>query len=132
MTKRKNPRSASRWKDERQFMAAVIRQCDAMIIVNPLYGEVYHVSNENAHRNPGVRGGIPDLSLDVARFDPVSEKTWHGWRCELKITGGKPSDLQEKKIARLRDEGYYCEVIFEEVRLVIDSLEWYLSLQRVA
>lgn len=132
ITSKRKPRTraASRWRDERQFMAAVIKQCDAMTVVNPVYGEVYHVSNENAHRNPGVRGGIPDLQLDIARYDPVAGQLYHGWRCELKIFGGLLSEAQQNKLARLKAEGYYVIVVWEEIREVIDSLEWYLALER--
>lgn len=123
-----NRREPSRWKNERQFMAAVISNCDAMSMINPAYADVYHVSNENAHRNPGVRAGIPDLQLDVARFDRLNQRQYHGWRCELKVSGGSLSDAQESRIAKLQTEGYYVIVVWESVREVMDSLEWYLSL----
>lgn len=126
----KRTRAASRWRNERQFMAAVISQCDGLAKYIPAYADVYHVSNENAHRQPGVRAGVPDLQLDEGRYDPVAACTYHGWRCELKILGGNLSDAQESRIAKLKANGYYVSVVWESVRDVMDSLEWYLGLPR--
>lgn len=70
----------------------------------------------------GVRPGILDLGLDVAR------QGFHGWRCELKKPGTKPkaSAEQVEYMDFLRENGYYVLLSndFEEVKA---SLMWYLS-----
>jgi len=116
------------WKDERQFMAAVIAQCDALAAVAPVYGWVYHVSNENSHRQPGVRAGVPDLALDVARYDRAAGTGFHGWRCELKVAGNDLSPAQRTRIDALRAEGYYVAVVWDSVEQVLENLAWYLAL----
>lgn len=58
-------------------------------------------------KRQGVKPGILDLALDVARGG------YHGLRIELKRPGGKckaPSVEQSKYIAFLTDNGYYCLV----------------------
>lgn len=63
----------------------------------------------------GVKAGIIDISLDVAR------KGYHGIKIELKKPGGKckaPSKEQSQYIEFLTEQGYYCFVSndFDEVK----------------
>jgi hypothetical protein len=69
----------------------------------------------------GVRPGYPDLVLDAARG------RYHGWRGELKVRGGRPSELQLVWHERLRLAGYRVDVVigWEAMR---DRLVDYLSL----
>lgn len=52
----------------------------------------------------GVRAGVPDLFLDVARGD------WHGLRIELKAEGGRVTREQRVWIDAYRERGYRAEV----------------------
>ena len=53
----------------------------------------------------GVKSGVPDLFLPVARGP------WHGLWIELKRTkGGRLSAMQVRWIARLMEQGYRAEV----------------------
>lgn len=61
----------------------------------------------------GVKAGIPDIFLPVAR------QGYHGLYIELKrMTGGRLSDAQEIWIDYLREQGYKAEVChgFDEAR----------------
>jgi len=92
---------------EHDEQVAVIEYCD-------LKGyPVFHIPNE-AKRSPataarlraeGMRPGVPDLCIPVARGD------YHSLYIEMKADGGKPSEEQSRWIWRLRDEGmcaYVC------------------------
>jgi hypothetical protein len=52
----------------------------------------------------GVRAGVPDLCLPVAR------KGYHGLYLELKVGRNTISDLQEQWIDALREQGYFVDV----------------------
>ena len=69
---------------------------------------LYHVPN-GGKRNPieakhlkeqGVKSGVPDLCLPVAR------KEFHGLYIEMKTKTGKPSDNQKWWIAELNNQRY--------------------------
>jgi hypothetical protein len=111
----------SLWRSERDFMRAVIAECDLRAIGQPKYGLVYHIPNENSYRQPGVRAGMPDLALSVA------SGKFHGWYCELKITGGKLSEKQRTMHDRLRMEGYRVVVVWDSVDEVMREIEEYLE-----
>lgn len=55
-------------------------------------------------RREGVKPGVPDLDLPVARG------AWHGLRIELKAADGVVSEVQRWWIGRLREQGYRAEV----------------------
>lgn len=117
-------KSPSPWRNEREFMAAVIAECDLRAILVPEYGLIYHIPNENSHKRPGVRAGIPDLALPI----PSKCGTFHGWFCELKIGSGKCSQVQLTMHHRLRMEGYRVAVIWDSVDEVMREIEEYLRL----
>ena len=123
-----SPPNKSPWRTERQFMAAIIAHCDALAATNPLYARVYHVSNENSHRQPGVRAGVPDLALDAARYDPDNGRHYHGWRCELKIGRNTVSPAQSDWLCYLAGEGYYTLTVTDDLAAVLADLSWYISL----
>ena len=52
----------------------------------------------------GVRRGVPDLDLPVARGG------WHGLRIELKAQGGRVKPEQRQWLSDLTDQGYRAEV----------------------
>jgi hypothetical protein len=76
----------------------------------------------------GVRSGVPDYQLDVARFDPEIGRTYHGWRGELKrADGGRTSEAQKEWLSHLVRNGYRVGVHAGAEALFAD-LRWYLSL----
>lgn len=114
-------KSVIAWQNEREFQRAVIDRCDAMAILRPEYGLIYHISNENAHRNPGVRAGVPDLHMACARGG------YHSLYIELKIRNNKPSQAQRDMIYKLQMEGNKCAVIWDSVDDVIREIQNYLD-----
>jgi hypothetical protein len=87
---------------------------------------LYHVPN-GGHRNKivaaklkaeGVRGGVPDICLPVAR------NGYHGLYVELKRRkGGKATPEQMEWIAALGEQGYFAAVCygFDEAREAIEN-----------
>ena len=73
---------------------------------------LFHVPNGGARdaitgarlKAQGVKTGVPDIYLDVARG------SWHGLRIELKAHGGRTSDDQHNWILNLQVQGYYAQV----------------------
>ena len=115
---------------EQQEQAAVI---EWSLLVQNKYPELwmlYHIPN-GGKRDPieakhlqqaGVKRGVPDLCLPVARGQ------YHGLYIEMKAEDGKTSPDQDDWIAGLTEQGYYVEVChgFESAVRVI---EWYLKLK---
>ena len=67
-------------------------------------GGARHKAVAAAMKAEGVKPGVPDLDLPVARGG------WHGLRIELKAKGGKVSPHQAQWIADLSAEGYCVAV----------------------
>lgn len=75
---------------------------------------LFHIPNggsrhpkEAAHlKRQGVKAGVPDLFLPVARGE------YHGLFIELKVGKNKPTDRQEGWIKQLSDEGYAVKVCY--------------------
>lgn len=73
---------------------------------------LHHIKNETASgakavaidRANGVKKGVPDLCLPVARGG------YHGLYIEMKTERGKVSSEQTKWISDLLEQGYYAEV----------------------
>ena len=89
---------------------------------------LYHVPN-GGRRNPreaahlkrqGVKKGVPDLCLPVARGG------FHGLYIELKYGRNKPTEDQAAWIAALREQGYAAEVCYGWQQAK-ELLEKYLS-----
>lgn len=116
------PKSPSAWRSEREFMAAVFQEIDRMAILYPEYSLAFHVPNENAHRNPGVRGGYMDICWPIARG------TYHCAWIELKVRDGKPSKLQLEVKRKLEAEGHFVAVIWDDLNKVLETMEWYRNL----
>jgi hypothetical protein len=79
-----------------------------------------HISVAIALRDEGVKAGVPDLMLPVAR-DP-----YHGLFIEMKTQKGRVSSKQKRWIKLLKEQGYRVDVCrcFEEARAVLcDYLE---------
>jgi hypothetical protein len=68
----------------------------------------------------GVRAGVPDMCLPVARGPH------HGLFLEMKVGRNKPSADQLWWIEQLRAQGYYCQVCYDwtkAVEILIDYLD---------
>jgi hypothetical protein len=84
---------------------------------------LFHVPNGGARnaitgarlKAQGVKAGVPDIYLDVARG------CYHGLRIELKAGKGKASEDQHNWILNLQAQGYYAQVCvgWEEARELI-------------
>lgn len=87
----------------------------------------HHVPNERRSRaeakrlaGQGVKAGIPDIYLDVARGG------YHGLRLELKTERGRPTQAQFERLRLLRECFYYVGWVrgWEVAAYVTD---WYWS-----
>lgn len=119
---------------EHDLQAAVIAECDQRSVLRAEYALIFAIPN-GGQRHPavaaklkaeGVRAGVPDLFLPVAR------PGYHGLFIELKCGGHKPSEAQLAWIRNLRAEGYKCEVVWDSVDEVIGLIESYLESGKVA
>lgn len=69
----------------------------------------------------GVRPGIPDLYFDLPRGP------YHGWRCEMKRRGERPSQEQRGRLLVLQAAGYAAHW-FDSADKAIASLQAYVAL----
>jgi len=110
---------------ERTMQEAVIAECDRRSVVNEKYGYIYAIPNgqyrQGQRMEPGLRSGVPDLFLPVAR------RGYHGFYIELKCGDNKPSESQQEWIRILSAEGYFCAVIWNDANEVINLIQWYLE-----
>lgn len=109
------------WRTEREFQAAVIQAAQWEALTTPQYNLLFHIPNENSHKTPGVKSGVPDLFLAV----PVGK--YGGLFIELKIGDNKPSQKQLDTISALRAAGYVCHIIWDSVDEVISCIAAYLN-----
>ena len=84
-------------------------------------GGLRHIQTAMKLKDTGVKAGVPDIFLPVARHK------CHGMYIEMKRRkGGKLSVYQKEWITELTKQGYYCVVAhgFEEAR---EQIEKYLK-----
>lgn len=114
---------------ESQIQIMIFDWASLMINKYPKLRKMYHVPN-GGHRHittamrlkaEGVKPGVPDIVLPVAKGD------YHGLYLELKADKGKLSKEQEKWIEDLKEEGYKAVVAygFDEA---INTIKSYLEL----
>lgn len=111
----------SLWRDERQMAASIVKHIEERAIRNSLYSLILHVPNENAHHNPGVKGGFPDF------FWPVAKRGFHGLAVEIKTADGIVSNDQRWWLASLEDQGYMAVAIFESQDEILALFDWYVE-----
>lgn len=70
-----------------------------------------------ALKRQGVKAGVPDINLPVARGG------YHGLYIELKVGKNKTTEKQNTWIAKLRQQGYHVSVCYgwEEARETIEN-----------
>ena len=117
----KTRKALTLWRNEDQFQAAVFVAAEWEALRYPEFSQLFHIANENAHRRPGVKGGVPDIFLPVARG------RYHGLFIELKVGSNKPSQKQLDAISILRYQGYQVNVIWDSVDEVISTIIAYLG-----
>lgn len=114
---------------EHELQCMVVEECDRRAVLIPEYGLIFAIPNGGARhpavaaklKSEGVKAGVPDLFLPVARHG------YHGMFIELKIGANKQNEAQVEWFRRLRMEGYRCDLIWDSAAEVIERIEWYLE-----
>lgn len=105
------------WRNEREFQRAVVDAYAAWAAINKDPAILCHVANENAHRQPGVLAGVPDLLLISAKGVAF---------IELKVGSGKLSTAQRETHYRLQRLGYRVVTVWDSVEEVLAEIERFL------
>jgi hypothetical protein len=71
-------------------------------------------------KDEGVKAGVPDVMLAVAR------RGFHGLFIEMKVGKNKPTDEQKKWHRKLLNQGYWVETRYSWTEAV-DTICWYLD-----
>lgn len=89
---------------------------------------IFHIPNGGSRnkreaknlKRQGVRAGVPDL------FVPVARRGRHGLFIEMKSDTGRPTDKQLEWIGLLNDQGYMAVVCngFESAK---ETVDWYFG-----
>lgn len=121
-----------RLSDESGHQEAIIEWCAWNMQQYPELELLYHVPNGGKRdkataavlKRQGVKAGVPDLVLPVARCG------YHGLYIELKAPGGSVQKSQKEYIKRLGKQGYLAVICYgwqETVELLRNYLEGALS-----
>ena len=118
---------------ERQHQQAVMKWAMQPSIRDrwPELALLHHIKNETtggaaevaADKAMGVKKGVPDLCLPVARGG------FHGLYIEMKTPSGKASAAQRWWVTRLTEPGYRA-VVCHGYDAAVAELCWYLSLPK--
>ena len=114
---------------EDQEQAALMAWAQMQTAARPELALLHHIPNGGARnartgarlKAQGVKRGVPDLCLPVARGG------YHGLYIEMKTPSGKTSDAQRWWVNHLMDYGYYAAVC-HGYDAAVHILSWYLSL----
>jgi len=120
----------SRRQNEHNEQAALIRWCrlnehrhpELKLLFAIPNGGHRHIAVAHKMKMEGVRSGVPDLFLPVARGDH------HGLFIEMKAEGGRPSHNQGVWFADLTREGYMTTVCFNWIA-ARDAIVKYLDIR---
>lgn len=97
----------------------VVTYCDLrqITIFHPANGGKRNASEAAHLKRLGVKAGVPDLVIPVARGG------YHGLFIEMKVKPNKPTENQKQWIELLNNNGYLAVVCygFEEAKKVIDE-----------
>lgn len=116
---------------EAEEQTLLMRWAEVKSIIQPEVGLLFHIPNggsrnaiEAKHlKQQGVKRGVPDLFLPVAR------SIYHGLFVEMKrVNGGKVSEEQKAWIARLMHQGYMVAVC-KGCDEAIETIENYLAMR---
>ena len=116
---------------EHTEQAAFVSWCAYQTGTYPELARIFAIPN-GGHRHKavagrmkaeGVRAGVPDLMLPVARGG------YHGLWMELKIKPNKVSEAQAEWLEWLDRQGYAASLCWSAEEL-IDTVTWYLELEK--
>ena len=111
---------------EYEMQQEVVRLAAEAALHIPEYGLLFAVPNGQYRRGQrpeaGMRAGVPDLCLPAARGG------YHGMFIELKVGRNKTSASQRAWLDALRDQGYYCIVVYDDPTEVITKMLDYLQM----
>lgn len=112
-------------RSESTEQITLIQWCDLNKCVCPELGLIFHIPNGGKRskteakrlKAEGVKAGVPDLFLPVARGK------FHGLFIEMKYGNNKATAKQREWIIELNEQGYYATVCygFEEAKATIES-----------
>lgn len=115
---------------EAEEQMKLFRWVDLVIGHYPELGLLHHIPNGGSRneleavnlKRQGVRAGVPDLCLPVARGK------YHGLYIEMKAGKNKPTEKQLEWIEALRGQGYAVSICwgFDAARMEIEK---YLNLE---
>lgn len=119
---------AERFSPESSEQVSLFEWCEYSLGKYPQLSLLFHVPNGGFRsaatagrmKAEGVKAGVPDLCLPVARGG------YHGLFIEMKAGRNKPTELQKKWLADLQEQGYLAAVCYgweEAARLLTDYLE---------
>ena len=108
---------------EHDLQANVFLRCTSMANIYPVYGLVYAIPNgqyrAGQRPEPGIKTGVPDI------FWAHPSGGFHGMYIELKAGKNNLGENQEAWITALREQGYYCIVIWDSADRVLECMEAY-------
>ncbi len=115
---------------EHDLQVAVIAECDRRSVADPRYARIFHPASGEFRtkstaaklKRMGVRRGLLDLYLICPNKQGKA-----GWACELKVGSNRPTPEQKAEMDYLNSVGWAVECIWNDARLVLDSLERYLA-----
>lgn len=119
---------AERFSPESSEQVSLFEWCEYSLRKYPQLSLLFHVPNGGFRsaatagrmKAEGVKAGVPDLCLPVARGG------YHGLFIEMKAGKNKPTELQKKWLTDLQEQGYLTAVCYgweEAARLLTDYLE---------
>lgn len=110
---------------EHEIAVELIRWCKYHYKIYPFLKEFYHIRNEGKpgqHSSEGLRAGIPDYCLPVARGGYV------GFYLELKSHNKKPTKIQRETMEALRKHRHAVWWV-DSLSKAIERLKWYCDMR---
>lgn len=116
---------------EHDLQKSIIAECDLRANQDPRWGLLMAIPNgqyrKGQRMEPGLRPGIPDLFLPVAREATKAHPAYHGMWMELKVGRNGLTGEQERWMRFLKEQGYYTCYIRDHASAAISLFEWYLE-----
>ena len=113
------------WASEWAFQKAVFDHAEALAHDHPEIELMYAVPNGQYRKGQrleaGVKAGVPDIALPVARHG------YHSLYIELKILGNTRTPNQVQWAQMLTRENNFVTCITESLDDVLELLKWYLK-----
>ena len=99
-------------RSESTEQIAVIQWCNYNSYMHPELQLMFHIPNGGKRskteairlKQEGVKAGVPDLCLPVAR------RGYHGLFIEMKYGKNKTTENQRQWLKELSNQGYFCKV----------------------